>query len=344
MTLLLLHGSNDRGYVFGATMSLESFILGAVAVFAVMKIRQLLSKSGISTLDEFIERAVRFFSSERRTGAATPEAIAAEPQIEIMLPDYGNIRPIRGEEQDPEEFGPDIHEFPEMKPPITRFEDFNRRLFIVHVVSETKDHWPNTTADDFPTRITGMTLDAVKSEIQLRLRPRYPVILDTFGYWAHASAQLEQEPDYTNDVVAPYLALPHDQRPVVVSVTARQPTPSLTFMRYGFADFPVSQGDTRFFLNPCLTYLMTALFAPREEWLWLSVARMRQAVIRAIQANEAKRREGEATQYMAQKVEARRKQAEHENRFVRLWRPRIAIAPAELPAPEAVAPSAEAVQ
>lgn len=320
-------------------MSWQSFILGVVAVFVVLKLRQHLRKQGVTTLDDLIENILRIFSSEPQRAPA-PDLPVPEPVVEIKPPDYGNIRPIRGEEQDPEILGPDIHEFPEMKTAVTRFEDFNRRLFILGSSKEDRDVWPNTTADDFATRIRGMTREKVQKEIHLRLRPRYPVIFDTHGFWTYASAQLEQDPDYTDAVVSTYLNIPVDSRPVVVSVSTPDENPALTFMRYGFQDFRITTTDTRFHQAACLAFLMHAQFGPREGWLWLSVARLRQTVIRAFEATEAKKRENQATQYMVQQAEAAKRETEHKNRFVTLWRNRLPASPASLPAPSNNTPEA----
>ncbi len=274
-----------------------------------------------STLKEAIRTRLR---RPRVTQGDALEPRAPEVEIQPRVPDHGNIRPVFGEEADPVEFGVDIHEFPEMKSPVTRFEDFNRRLFILHPAQKTTRVWPNTTADDFATRIRGMTLETAKEQIALRLRPRYPVILDTHGHWSWASAQLEQNPDFTDEIVSAYLDLPVERRPVVVSVGVRTADPAFTFIRYGFEDFRVTLADTRYHLGACLRYLMDAIFAPRVDWLWVSVARMRQTVIREFETDEALKRANEGTLYLEQEKETAKREREHQNRFVSLWQHRIA--------------------
>ncbi|MFB2553790.1 hypothetical protein [Ensifer soli] len=262
-----------------------------------------------------------------------------EPVIEIHPPDFGNIRPVRGEEKDPTSYGPDVHDFPEMGTPATCYEDFNRKLFIVFPASRKSGVWPNTTSDDFPTKIKDISLDALKEEIRLRLRPRYPVILDTYGHWSSASYQLEQNPDYTDEFVSSYLAIPEARRPVVVSVWPPEKDGSFTFIRYGFEDYTLTLASMRFHLRPCLVLLMRTMTGPRDQWLWLSVARMRQTVIRAFQADEARKRENQATSYLEQQTLRAKQEAEHRNRFIALWNNRVTEngKPAEggaLPAPE----------
>jgi hypothetical protein len=115
-----------------------------------------------------------------------------EPVVEIAPPDYGNIRPVLGEERNPDLSDEEIHEFPEMGEASTRFEDFNRRLFIVSAADKGKaGEWTKTTADDFATHLTGFSLSRLTEEIHRRLRPRYPVILDTYGYWRHDTKVLD---------------------------------------------------------------------------------------------------------------------------------------------------------
>jgi hypothetical protein len=126
--------------------------------------------------------------------------IEPEPAAEIPPANFGNIRPVLGEDADPTEFGPEIHEFPEMGEPATRFEDFNRRLF-VKLAAAPHDKWPTTTSDDFPTPLNFANEAEAIEAIGRHLRPRYPVILDLHGHWAWASKQLEQDPDFKDDIV-----------------------------------------------------------------------------------------------------------------------------------------------
>jgi len=298
---------------------MTSFVFGVVVTIVAMV--------ALYLNQEKIRKAFEEFALGRRTPSPIAETLwqsEPEPPIEIEPPNYGNIRLTPGEEMEITEYGPEIHEFPETKAPTTRFEDFNRRLFILVPSQKTQDIWPDTTDDDFPTRITGMSQESALTEIRLRLRPRYPVIYDTYGHWAAASHLLEQDPDYTDAVVATYLALPEEKRPVVVSLAGGlKEGGSYIFMRYGFEDFRLNQYAMRFHQQACLALIMNLMTAPRKDWLWLSVARMRQTVIRAFQANEEKRRESEAADYLEQQAQAGRRAIEHQNRFLALWQNRI---------------------
>lgn len=281
-----------------------------------------------------------------RRPAPPPEIIPPAPAIlEPVELDYGNIRPLLGEETDPDTFGPEIHDFPELGDPVTRFEDFNRRLFVT-AIAGTDASWPETTADDFATRIHGMTETTLLAEITRRLRPRYPVIYDTYGYWAVASARLEQTPDYSDDFIEAYLSIPEQQRPVVISVTTFNDKGRFVFMRYGFADLELPYFRLRLYVQDCLKAIMEAMIGPREGWLWFSVARMRHAVVELTKLNQARRQESEAAAYLeGQTAKAKKTSVEAQNRFVALFKTRIpapsdaAAASAALPAPAAGEPS-----
>lgn len=267
-----------------------------------------------------------------------PEQPAAESVIAPPPPDYGNIRPVVGEETDPEVLGPDIHDFPDMPPPATRYEDFNRRLFIVSPQVPESTPWPKTTADDFPTKLPKTAIPELLYSIRRRLRPQYPVIYDGYGYWAQASYQLEQNPFYTDDFVEAYLAIPEGQRPVVVSVATYDRNGHFRFMRYGFVDYVLTTDRLRLYVQDCLRLIMAAMIGPREDWLWFSVARMRQTVIRAAEESAARKRESEAAAYMDEQIVMGRKKAEQANRFLALWKSRLPAKPDDaalaVPAPQ----------
>jgi len=234
------------------------------------------------------------------------EIIVPEPVIPEEIeekPDYGNITPVLKEPTDPDTFGPAIHEFPgeDMKAPVTRFEDFNRRLFILRMAPAKKppkrtydeeldddaidgeagddgdDLWPRTLTNDFATRLEGFDEATLLEQVRKRLRPRYNVIIDHYGYWARASAELEQTPDYTDPFVATYLAIPESERPVVLSVATFNDNGYFRFIRYGFEDFLIRTFPLRFFVPECLTLIMASMRS-RTDWLWFSVARMRKTV------------------------------------------------------------------
>lgn len=247
-----------------------------------------------------------------------------EPELPVVQPppDYGNVRPVLTEQMDLDEFGPEIHEFPEMGPPVTRYEDFNRRLFIA-IKRDGDADWPDTTSDDFPTLLSG-TAAATYDAVRKHLRPRYPVIIDHFGWWAAASSLLEQDPDYTDPVVEAYLAIPEYQRPVVVSSRSGSSGGPLVFMRYGFEDLKITLTDLRFYLTPGLSHLMEVQIGDRSGWLWLSVARMRQTVIRKAQADAALARANETARFLEEQTKARR-EGLRGNRYRSLWDVRASV-------------------
>ncbi len=318
-----------------------SFILGVLVTVVAMYMLYQNQDGARKAFEQFAERWLGRRGSQVEEAPPNSPPSVIEPPLVIEPPNYGNIRLMLGEDADLTEYGPDVHEFPETKQPTTRFEDFNRRLFILSPAAQDRRVWPDTTDDDFPTRINGMTTEGALAQIRLRLRPRYPVIYDTYGHWAAASQLLEQDPDYNDIIVSTYLALPEEKRPVVVSLASGlSEGAAYTFMRYGFQDFRVTQYAMRFHQEACLALVMSLMVAPRKDWLWLSVARMRQTVIRAFQANEAKRRESQATDYMEQQTQAAKKAVAHQNRFLALWQNRVEPQQAKLASPD----SAEAAE
>lgn len=215
-----------------------------------------------------------------------------EPEPEpAPEPDIGNIRPVESERSDLALFEPDVHEFPEHKPPTTRYEDFNRRLFI-HFVNDKGRNMalPATADDDFPTALRETSDHNIDGIIRRFLRPRYHVIHDEYGWWAAASRLLENDPDYTDAVVETYLAIPEATRPVVISRYPGNPKGALAMYRYGFATYrlhiAVYTG-----IKECLAYLLDKFMAPRNDWQWFSIARMRQVVVRAERERQAEIRD-----------------------------------------------------
>lgn len=247
-----------------------------------------------------------------------------EPTLDPVPANFGNIKPKLGEETDPDTFGPEVHDFPEVEVPATPFEDFNRRLFIYGPPGRNGSFtWGDTLADDFATRIAVADDDRLLKEIHRRLRPRYPVILDTYGFWARASRNLEQFPGYMDDFVQAYLAIPEQQRPVVVSRAAFSEEGQFIFLRYGFDDFEVPRYRFSIFFQECLQLIMAALTGPREGWLWFSVARLRQAASAIAQANQERLKESQAAAYLEEETRKAKAEAEHRNRFVALFENRI---------------------
>lgn len=261
---------------------------------------------------------------------------APEPEPEILPPEFGNIRLVQEETTDLAQTGPDKHEFPERVPAVTRFEDFNRRLFVLHATSKRDHVWPDTLEDDFATRLYGPEAETM-AEIRKRLRPYYPVIIDTYGIWAASSAQLEMNPDFTSDIIDVYLAIPETQRPVVVSTAKENGAGNLTFLRRGFHDYTLTFAHMRLHLRACLALTLATLIGPAEKWLWYSVARMRLTVIRDFQKTEAQRLENEAANYLEDEARKAKREQEEKNRYVALWKSRVqAITPApkQLTAPK----------
>lgn len=324
----------------------SGFIWGIVVTLIVVAILRSgrKNKEGIGEFKAFVSRVRDFIVDFFSGGDATPAEPQSEPELEIEPPpvNFGNIRPVRGEERDLDVFGTEIHEFPDMKSPETRYEDFNRRLFILWTSADDYDSdsvWPNTTSDDYPTRITGMSTKRALEEIRLRLRPRYPVIYDTYGHWGEASRQLEYNPDFRDDLVDTYLAIPENQRPVVVSHVAAGSSGQFRYLRYGFEDFTLTVSDMRSHLRACLALVLKTLIGPREMWLWFSVARMRQTVIRAYQQTEAERRKTAAVISLERATIKAKQENEYKNRYLALWRNRIEFdveraAPRALPEPD----------
>jgi hypothetical protein len=224
--------------------------------------------------------------------APAQEILPPDPEPEPAPPNYGNVRPVPREQNDLVEFGPEVHEFPEYREPATRFEDFNRRLFIHHVSEKGgAAALPETTVDDFPTKITGISDEKLAQLVVSKLRPRYPVIYDPFGWWANASALLELDPDYADEVVRAYLALPEAVRPVVISRQPGLDNGYLQVYRYGFAKLHLPLFAFRYHLEGCLNYLLATLIRTRSDWLWFSIARMRQEVVRGARSREEAERE-----------------------------------------------------
>jgi hypothetical protein len=257
-----------------------------------------------------------------------PVEVTVEPDPEPLPvivpapPNYGNIRPLLGEDEDPEEFGPLIHEFPEMSTAATRFEDFNRRLFVYEPGTLPSPEWPETTADDFPTLLTGFAGMVLTKAIRQHLRPRYPVIIDTYGWWAASSRLLEMNPDATNAVIASYLAVPEAKRPVVVSARAGSEKGVLAVMRYGFVDFKIPAASLAPQTERTLANLFNALITGRETWMWFSVARMRHDVTSDIKIEDAARKALQSLTYMEEEIA--RVKADG-NRFVELFKSRVPL-------------------
>jgi hypothetical protein len=252
--------------------------------------------------------------------------VKPDPVPEIPDADYGNIRPRKGEDVDPDPatFGEEIYDFLEQKPPVTRFDDFNRRLLVYSLVANEKDsRWPKPTTDDFPTFVSGSQEAIIENRVRGKLRPRFPVIYDGYGHWSEASRQLELDPDFSNNFVAAYLSIPEAQRPIVISAQTYNPNGKLLCMRYGFEDLEVVHDHLRLHVEACLKTIMATMVEPRETWLWFSIARMRKTVVETAKANEVRQRESEAAAYIEEETNKARQAQEAQNRFVALFASRI---------------------
>lgn len=196
--------------------------------------------------------------------------------------------------------------FPARTEPVTPYEDFNQKLFILDAVS-TFPRWPEVIANDHPTEITG-SLDWVRSELHVRLRPLYPVILDTFGWWAAASAKLELDPTAQDPIISAYLAMPAERRPVVISRRWKDEykgTEKLELFRYGFEDYAFDPKFLAGYPSDLLLQLMLPFTGSVDEWWLFSPARLRKLVLDQHAASEA----------MTRAVTS----AMHKNRFAALW-------------------------
>lgn len=201
-----------------------------------------------------------------------PDDKAAEP---------GNVKPV------PAEAGvePDkdlAYAFPsKLRPPVTRFEDLNRRLIVFGPSAATleKGKLPKRAPDDFPLRVTcstGELADAIAKE----LRPYYRVIIDRHGQFAEASRILELNPTYQSTLISQYLKIPENDRPVVVSQVKADSTagvPGFVFQRYGYESLFVAASALNFYYEDSLSYLFDAFLSEDSDniWQWFSVARLR---------------------------------------------------------------------
>lgn len=231
--------------------------------------------------------------------------------------DHGNIRPIVGEERDPDPLPSDLHMFPDRDPPETRFEELNWRLFVATRSPEKSlNALPKTTIDDFPTRLEFSTDAELIALCEKHLRPGYPVIVDYYGWWAKASAMLEYDNFYEDPCITAYLALPAEQRPVIVSLAAPREPGELIIMRYGFEHFRVQRDHLRPLMTQSYQNLFRALLGTRTDWTWFSIARMRKSV--TVEDRNAR----QLANALIVATENQRKHSaakKHANRFVALW-------------------------
>lgn len=255
-----------------------------------------------------------------------PQESTPEPQRTLQALNRGNIRPVLGEEKDHEILGAEVHVFPEeLQPPETNFEDFNKRLFI-HRSAAPKE-WPSTTMDDFPTTLA-VPLDDLIRVCKTHLRPAYPVIIDHYGWFLAASNNLERDNNFSDALVASYMSLPTDLRPVVVSSPLVTDKRCLVLLRYGYEPLTLRQADLEPHIRRSLDYIFQAMTGPRKEWMWFSIARMRKSVAAAQAAVDTalakQRQEVVRVQETVRQAALKR----HANRFAALWDLPEPVAPA----------------
>lgn len=142
------------------------------------------------------------------TPAAAP--VSTEPgNVPRLKAEFGKEPPTKG-----------VHVFPIPRDPVTRFEEFNARLFLYENAETSL--WSESLDNDFGTKISG-DFAWLEGEIKKRLRPSFPVLYDPFGLWATASKELEMDPHYDDPIAGAYLSLPRDVRPIVISKTGDVP-------------------------------------------------------------------------------------------------------------------------
>ncbi len=243
-----------------------------------------------------------------------PEVVAQKPAtpVQVTSAEPGNVPRLKAElGKEPATKG--VHIFPHPREPVTRFEEFNARLFLYEGAETPR--WDKSLDNDFTTRVSG-ELSWLDSEIKKRLRPKYTVLYDPFGLWATVSKQLEMDPHFDDPIASAYLSLSRDKRPVVISktgdaprsdaTTKKQPEPTkFKLYRYGFTDYRFDRKFLEDYPTDLLTGLLQALSGPEDEWEAFSPARLRSAVLEENREEEAHR------QAMASH--------QHANRFAALW-------------------------
>jgi len=252
----------------------------------------------------FIKGIKKFWANLTDQGVTKPEPVVKTVQIKSSEP--GNVPRIKSE-TDKEPPKNNIHAFPEAREPVTRFEEFNAKLFIFKP-SEIR-RWDKSLDNDFTTELTGEK-DWIKEEIKRRLRPQYPVLYDPFGLWAEASASLELDPHHNDPVVTAYLAFAREQRPVVISLKKdnskeEKATPKFVLYRYGFVDYEFDRKFLESYPADLIEGLLKAFAGSDDDWESFSPARLRKDVL------EANREEEDHRQAMASH--------QHANRFAALW-------------------------
>lgn len=305
-------------YVWLGAAALAILLFGSVFYFfdrRKLRRRQAAERARLAAIEaeerEERERERLRLEEERRKAAL----------VELLPPPEGNVLEVPSESTDLDEFPDTVHIFPDRITPITRFEELNWRLFVASF-ADTREVWPETSTNDFPTRLTFKTSGELATSIAIRLRPKYPVIVDRRGWWAASSSRLEMSPDDPDLIADLYLSMPAERRPVVVSYSVSEPNMAISFYRYGFQPFHLFESQIQPYPVDALRYIFDAFTGDRNGWKWFSIARMRQHVLRT-------NRRVEEQVKIAQEKDAEKKRVAHANRFAALWdtveRPAIAI-------------------
>jgi len=255
----------------------------------------------------FIKAVAEFFKKTFNPSEHVKPDQPVEKTVASKSSEPGNVPRVKVE-VGKEPPSTNIHAFPEMREPVTRFEEFNAKLF-VFTASETR-RWDASLDNDFSTELTGERA-WVQEEIKKRLRPKFPVLYDPFGLWAKASTNLELDPHHNDPTVTAYLQFPREKRPVIVSEVrheasaAKKDNPKFVLYRYGFVDYEFDRKFLDDYPSDLIHGLLKAFSGSDEEWESFSPARLRKDVL------EANREEEEHRQAMASH--------QHANRFAALW-------------------------
>lgn len=253
----------------------------------------------------------------RRWG--TPASLVPLLDAEELTPDEpvgGNIPMVseeRGKAPDPAS----RYAFPTGLEPTTRYEDLNRRLFVAADADLPGDVAPARGFRDYPAKLAK---DADLDKIAMTFRDWYPVISDPAGNFARFSAILEYDPHYDHPLLAAYLALAPQARPVVLSGKAAEKLPdayALKLYRWQFETFIFNSRFAIAYPRDSFDYLFKCLTGEPKEWFWFSPARLRKHVT---DLNRPREEHARAEQQAAQEAAERlRHMLDPKNRFEALW-------------------------
>lgn len=144
--------------------------------------------------EEERERAQKLEREKRQREEAerARQAVVIVP-VEVPPPPEGNVFEILTE-RTPDLEDERLHLFPDRPKPVTRFEEFNWFLFIPHIRADATGALKETIVSDFPSVLHMKDGTQLTRIIYERLRPMYPVIHDSLGWWASTSSRLEMFP------------------------------------------------------------------------------------------------------------------------------------------------------